>query len=53
MKKKELDAAVAAAKAETRAALETVLAALNQGQRQKLRGDETVKALLERYGVDI
>lgn len=52
MKKAELDAAVAAAKAETKTALETVLAALNQGQRKKLVKDSGVKALLERYGVE-
>lgn len=47
----ELSAAVEAAKAETRAALETVLAGLNQGQRKKLWKDDAVRALLERYGV--
>lgn len=53
MKKAELDAAVAAAKAETKAALETVLGALNAGQRKKVCKDEAVAALLARYGVEV
>lgn len=36
---------------EIRAALLTVYSELNQGQQQKLMKNETVKALLERYGV--
>ena len=40
-----------AMRAETKAALQTVYDALNQGQQKKLLKDETVKALLERYGV--
>lgn len=32
---------------------QTVVDALNKGQRQKLAKDEKVKALLERYGVQI
>jgi len=39
--------------AQTRAALQTVYDALNQGQRQKLLKDETVAALLEFYGVTL
>lgn len=53
MKKADLTAAVSSAKAETKAALETVLAALNQGQRKKLVKDDAVRALLERYGVEV
>lgn len=32
--------------------LQTVVDALNKGQRQKLLKDETVKKLFERYGVN-
>lgn len=38
-------------KTETKKALETVLAELNKGQRQKLMNNEKIKALLDRYGV--
>lgn len=51
MKKRELNEAVAAAKDETRSALQTVYDALNQGQRKKLLKDEAVKRLFDRYGV--
>ena len=53
MTKTELDAAVEEAKSETKAALETILAALNQGQRKKVAKDPAVAALLERYGVEV
>lgn len=53
MDKAELQARVAAAKAQTRAALETVLAALNNGQRKKLAKDPAVAALLARYEVEV
>lgn len=36
---------------ETKAALQTVYNALNQGQQQKLLKDERVKALFNHYGV--
>lgn len=36
---------------ETKTALETVLAELNHGQRQKLMNNEKVRELLDRYGV--
>lgn len=36
---------------QTREALQTVYDALNQGQQQKLRKDEKVKALFDHYGV--
>lgn len=37
---------------ETRAALQTVYDALNQGQQKKLIKDEGVKALFDSYGVE-
>lgn len=40
-----------ALRAEMKSALQTVYAALNQGQQKKLLKDEAVKALFERYGV--
>lgn len=52
MTKSELTAAVEAAKEKTKAALQTVYDALNQGQQNKLLKDETVKALFDLYGVD-
>ena len=51
MKKTELTAAVDAAKAETRNALQTMYDALNQGQQKKIVKDESVKILFDRYGV--
>lgn len=47
----ELTAAVTSAKAETRAALQTVYDTLNQGQQQKIIKDEKVKALFDLYGI--
>ena len=38
---------------EVKTALETIMAALNNGQRKKLAKDPTVAALLERYGIDV
>lgn len=52
MTKEELKAAVAAAKAETKTALQTVYDALNQGQRKKIVKDEKVKAQFDLYGVE-
>lgn len=52
MTKTELNTAVADAKAETKAALQTVYDALNQGQQKKLLKDEAVKALFDLYGVE-
>lgn len=52
MKKIELTAAVEAAKAETRTALQTIYNALNQGQQKKIVKDEAVKALFDFYGVE-
>ena len=51
MTREELMAAVETAKTETKAALETVYNALNQGQQKKLVNDEKVKNLFDIYGV--
>lgn len=51
MTNRELRLAVQDAKEETRAALQTVYDALNQGQQKKIVKDEAVKALFDRYGV--
>lgn len=51
MKKTKLNERVEETANDTRAALESVLEELNQGQRQKLMKNEKVKALMERYGV--
>ena len=37
---------------ETKAALQTVYDALNQGQQNKLLKEESVKELFDRYGVE-
>jgi hypothetical protein len=52
MTKSELTAAVCTTKDETRAALQTMYDALNQGQQKKIVRDEKVKALFDRYGVE-
>lgn len=52
MTKTELNAAVEAAKNETRNALQTVYDALNQGQQKKIVKDEAVKKLFDLYGVE-
>lgn len=52
MNKDKLNEAVAACKAETKAALETVYNALNQGQRKKILKDEKVKKKFDRFGVE-
>lgn len=51
MKKSELNAAVAEAKAEVKGALQLVYDSLNQGQQKKIVKDEAVKALFDLYGV--
>lgn len=51
MTKSELETRTSAAWQQTHDALQTVIDALNKGQRQKLLKDETVKALLERYEI--
>lgn len=53
MTREQLNTAVQAAKSEVKAALETVLAALNKGQRKKLASNPTVQVILERYGVEV
>ena len=50
--KEQLDAAVAAAKAETREALQVVYDAHNKGQKKQLVKDERVRALFDRHGVE-
>lgn len=52
MTKAELNTAVSVAKTETRAALQTVYDALNQGQQKKIVKDEKVKALFDLYGAE-
>lgn len=52
MTKFELEAKTDAVISETRAALQTVYDALNQGQQKKILKDEAVAALFERYGVE-
>lgn len=51
MTKLQLEAAVNAAKEETRDAIQTVYEALNHGQRKQIVKKEKVKQLFERYGV--
>lgn len=53
MNKETLDKAVAACKAETKEALQTVYSELNNGQQKKLLKKEFIKALFERYEVEI
>ena len=52
MTKQELTAAVQAVKTETKDALQALYNELNYGQRKKLIKNETVKTLLDRYGVE-
>jgi hypothetical protein len=52
MTREELMAAVEAAKAETREALQLVYDSLNQGQQKKLLKQDGVKALFDRYKVE-
>ena len=52
MTNKQLREALEAAKAETRAALQTVYDALNQGQQNKILKNAAVAALFERFGVE-
>ena len=51
MTKDALTAAVEAAKAETKSALQTVYDSLNHGQQKQIVKDEKVKALFDLYGV--
>lgn len=52
MRREKLTAAVEAAKAETRAALQTVYDTLNSGQQKKIVKNEAVKNLFDRFGVE-
>ena len=52
MKKQMLEAAVTAAKNETKDALQTVFDALNQGQQKTIVKNERVKALFDLFGVE-
>ena len=52
MKRQDLFDKVAAAKTETKDALQTMYDALNQGQRKKILKNEKVKALFDRHGVE-
>ena len=52
MTREQLRLATEANMTETHDALQTVVDALNKGQRQKLIKNENVKALLDRYEVD-
>ena len=52
MTKDALKAAVEAAKAETKSALQTLYDALNQGQQKKVVKNAEVKELFDRYGVN-
>lgn len=52
MTNKQLREALKAAKAETRAALQTVYDALNQGQQNKILKNSAVAALFARFGVE-
>mgnify|MGYP003398114623 CR=1 FL=1 len=51
--KDKLNEAVAAAKEETKNALQTVYDALNQGQQKQIVKDEAVKRLFDLYGVEL
>lgn len=52
MNKDTLSKAVKNCKGETKEAIETIIAELNNGQRKKLLKNETIKALFDRYGVE-
>ena len=52
MTNKKLREALEASKAETKAALQTVYDALNQGQQNKILKKPAVAALFERFGVE-
>ena len=51
MTRRELEQKTTVVVDETRAALQTVYDALNQGQQKKILKNEAVAALFERYGV--
>lgn len=51
MKRQDLFDKVAAAKTETKNALQTMYNALNKGQQNKILKNKEVKALFDRHGV--
>ena len=51
MKKSDLDAAMAAAKAEYKAGLQLLWENINRGQQKQLYKIPEIKALLDRFGV--
>ena len=53
MNKDTLNEAVNACKVETKEALQTVYDELNNGQQKKLLKNDNIKALFERYEVEI
>lgn len=53
MLRQELFDRVAAVKEETKSALQEVYNELNNGQQKKLLKNEAIKALFERYGVEV
>jgi hypothetical protein len=53
MNKDTLNKVVEACKNETKEALQTVFAELNNGQQKKLLKNKKIKALFERYGVEV
>ena len=53
MDKNTLKNAVETCKAETKEALQTVYDELNNGQQKKLLKNENIKALFDRFGVEI
>lgn len=53
MNKDTLDKAVESYKSNTKEALQTVYDELNNGQQNKILKNENIKALFERYGVEI
>lgn len=53
MKKNKLFERVKSTKSETREALQMVYNELNNGQKKKILKAEKVKALFERYGVEV
>lgn len=53
MKKRDLITKTNAVRSETKAALQAVYNDLNQGQRKKLLRNPAIRAMFERYGVEI
>ena len=53
MNKDALNEAVKACKAETKEALQTFYNALNRGQQKQIMKDDAVKAICDRFGVEV